>query len=127
MSTCATEKSSETQVSRNTRVYRPNVDFMEGPAEYRLLADLPGVRAEDVDIQCDSGTLTIRAKPLPRHQPDSARLLRGEYGVGDFERTFRIGEGVDVAGIQAELANGVLTLRLPKVESAKPRKIEVRG
>jgi len=105
--------------------YRPNVDILESKNELTVLADLPGVHAEDVDIHFEQGTLTLHGKVRPR-QPENTSFLLREYGIGDFYRTFQVSESIDDSRIHAELSDGVLALHLPKVEAAKPRKIEVK-
>ena len=89
-----------------------------------VLADLPGTRHDQIDIEFENGSLTIHAKVAQRRPENSAYLLR-EFGVGDFYRTFRVSEQVDPARISAEYRDGVLYLHLPKSEAAKPRKITV--
>lgn len=115
-----------TEQTRNWRVYRPNVDILEGREELTVLADMPGVNRDSIDIRFENGMLTIHGKVAPRHDAQKGFLLR-EYGVGDFFREFRVSEAVNAEGISAEYRNGVLTLHLPKVEAAKPRKISVKG
>lgn len=104
--------------------YRPNVDIIENENELLLLADMPGVKAEQVEINYEQGQLSIAGRVSPRQKPEIAYLLR-EYGVGDFVRTFQVGEGIDAGKIEAEIKNGVLTLHLPKAESMKARAIPV--
>ena len=105
--------------------YRPNVDIVEKADELVVLADVPGAAGEDIDVDFEDGHLTIHAKVKPR-QEESTEFLVREYGVGDYYRTFRVSEAIDAAKITAEYAEGVLTLHLPKAESTKPRKIDVR-
>ena len=105
--------------------YRPSVDIIEKADEFIVQADVPGVTGKDVDIQFERGVLMLYAKVAAR-EPAGAKVLARGYGVGDFAREFRIGEGIDMSRVTAECANGVLTLRLPKAEAAKPRKIEVK-
>lgn len=114
------------QTTRAAARYVPNVDIVETTDKYTLRADIPGARPEAVDIHFERGTLTIHAQVEPRKR-DGARMLLREYGIGDFHRTFQIGEGIDPSGIQAECENGVLTLHLPKSAAAKVRKIAVKG
>lgn len=109
---------------RDGTIYRPNVDILEEKDELRLLADMPGVTGDSIAIDFEEGVLTIQGKVAPR-KVEGVELLQ-EYGVGDFYRTFRVSEQIDASRIQAEYADGVLTVHLPKVEAAKPRKIEVR-
>ena len=67
----------------------------------------------------------MRVKATPRQKEDTAYLLR-EYGVGEFFRLFQVGEAIDNGNINAHLKNGVLTIRLPKTEAVKARKIAVK-
>lgn len=130
MSTEATlEKQTETPDVEQTRsgyFYRPHVDILELPEELLIRADLPGAKGSEIDIQFEDGALTIRGPVAERQKRDLA-YLRQEYGVGDFYRTFRVSEQVDANRIAAEFADGVLTLHLPKVAAAKPRKIAVKS
>ena len=98
---------------------------METEEESLLLADLPGVKPEDVDVRFDNGELIIDGRCAPRHE--GANYLLSEYGVGDFYRAFSISEHIDWQKISAELKNGVLTVHLPKAETVKPKKITVKG
>jgi len=108
------------------RMYTPRVDIVETSEELLLIADVPGARAENVDINFEQGELTISAGVQPRQAENVQYLLR-EYGIGDYYRVFRIGEAIDSGKISAEVTNGVLKVHLPKAESAKPRKIAVKA
>jgi HSP20 family protein len=105
-------------------VYSPNVDIIENADELTLVADVPGVRPETIDVQFEQGELSIRARVEPRQSEETLFAFR-EYGVGDYFRAFQLGEGIDNGKIHAEVADGVLTVHLPKVERVKPRKIKV--
>lgn len=107
------------------QVYSPRFDIWENDEELVLYGDLPGVSPETLDIQFENRTLTIHGKVEHRH--GDHRFLYGEYGIGDFHRTFTIGEMIDGDKISAELKNGVLALHLPKSEAIKPRRIEVKA
>jgi len=113
--------------TRDRQVYSPNVDIMENKDGLVLKADMPGVGIKDIDIQYEDGLLTLHAKVEPRQDDSNTSYLLREYGVGDFYRSFRVGEGVEVDQIRAELKDGVMTLHLPKAEALKPRKIAVRA
>ena len=106
--------------------YRPNVDVCEKDNEVVIQADLPGATPDSIDVDFDDGTLTIAAKVAARHGGDT-RFLAREYGTGDYRRTFRVSEVVDAEQIVADYAEGVLTLRLPKIQAAQPRKIAVHS
>jgi len=91
------------------------VDIYEGPEELLLLADLPGVEPEGLQVSFEAPELRIE----------------GRRGTGEtasvYSRTFRVSEQIDAAGISAELSAGVLKLRLAKAAHTTPRKIEVRA
>jgi HSP20 family molecular chaperone IbpA len=103
----------------------PAVDIYETKDQLTLLADLPGVRGEDIQLNFEKGELSISAKVAIR-QPEGAQYLLAEYGMGDFYRSFRISEEIDSSRISAQYKDGVLTLHLPKVEAVKPRRIAVK-
>ena len=110
---------------RSRVTFTPRCDVFEDQNELALYLDLPGVSADDVDVRYENGELAIHAKCPPRHE--GARCLAYEYGVGDFYRTFSVGDGVDGDRIAAELKQGVLTVRLPKHEAVKPKRITVKS
>lgn len=116
-----------TEQTRDRRTYSPSMDILEKSDGLVLMADMPGVGAKDVDIQYENGLLTIHGKVEPRQDESKTTYLLREYGVGDFYRSFRIGEGVDIDKVRAELKDGVMTLHLPKSDALKPRKIAVQA
>jgi HSP20 family protein len=103
--------------------FTPRVDIVENEKELFLYADLPGVGSEDVELCFENGQLTLSGHVKPR-LGDKQFVLR-EYGEGDFYRAFGINETIDATKIEASCKQGVLTVRLPKVEAAKPRQIAV--
>lgn len=111
-------------LARNRRAYSPNVDIVETSDEVIVFADMPGVGSENIDIHFENGELFLHGKVADRI-PEGARAISREYGLGDFYRVFTISEQVDSEKITAEYRDGVLVLHLPKVEAAKPRKINV--
>jgi len=131
MATATRIKKREGEVARaerasDRRVYLPPVDILETKDGLILLADMPGVDPKNIEVQYEGGILTLKAQVEPR-QAESMNYLLREYGVGDYHRTFAIGEGIDAAGIKAEFKNGVVKLHLPKSEAVKPRKIKVKS
>jgi HSP20 family protein len=107
-----------------TARFVPACDITESADEYVVLAEMPGCDPAGIDLHFDGGVLSIYGKVAPR-QGETAYLAK-EFEVGDFSRTFNVTDSIDSARISAEYADGILTLRLPKAEAAKPRKIEVR-
>jgi HSP20 family protein len=104
-------------------MFTPRFDIWENDEELVLCGDLPGVTSENLDIQFENGELMIHGHVSPRQ--GNLQYLCGEYGVGDFYRSFAVGESIEVDRIAADLKNGVLTLHLPKTEDVKPRRIKV--
>ena len=107
------------------RYFVPQVDVVELPQEFVLTADLPGAVAETIDVDYVDGELRLHAPVAPRKA--SGRYLLEEYAVGGYRRTFRLGKSIDASRISADYEGGVLTLRLPKLERVKPRKIAVEA
>ena len=107
--------------TRETYVVPP-VDIFETDDGIVLLADLPGVERDTLDITVEAGTLGIRGRPT-KHERGEA--VRQEFAVNDYYREFSLYDEVDHDKISAELKHGVLTLTLPKSERAKPKKIAV--
>jgi len=101
--------------------FTPAVDIFGNETELIVLADMPGVSAENVDIDLKDDTLTIVGKTSGESGEGEALLC--EYRTGNYFRTFRVTEGIDQAKITASMSDGVLKLVLPKVEKAVPRKI----
>ncbi len=113
--------------ARDRRTYLPNVDILETPEEFLILADMPGVKPDSIEIEYEQGVLTIHGQADPRQDEAATNYLLREYGVGDFHRSFTIGQGIDDAKIEAHYSDGVMELHLPKAEKAKPRRITVKG
>jgi len=106
-------------------VFTPSVDIFETERELTLLADLPGVAAENLTIDLRENTLTLTGEVEPFERADEEDILI-EYETGKYYRQFSLSNVIDQSKIKANLTDGVLRLTLPKVEEAKPRKIEVR-
>ena len=106
-------------------VFTPSVDIFETDRELTLLADLPGVTAESLTIDLRENTLTLTGEVEPFEKADEEDILI-EYEIGKYYRQFSLSSLIDQSQIDAKLTDGVLRLSLPKVEEAKPRKIEVR-
>jgi HSP20 family protein len=104
----------------------PPVDIFESPEGYEIVAEMPGCDPSAIEVRLEDGVLLVYGKVAPREAAGSKVLAR-EFEQGDYGRTFRVTDTIDSAKISAEYVNGVLTVRLPKVEAAKPRKIEVRS
>lgn len=111
--------------TRSKRVYTPAVDILEEKDGLLLIADMPGVDENSVDITLEKNVLSIHGKVEPE-VPENHRLSASEYGIGDYQRSFNLSDELDREKIQARVKNGVLRLTLPKAEIAKTRKIPVK-
>ena len=106
--------------------WAPPVDiFQNGEHEIVLKAELPDLRREDIDITVDNGTLTIKGEKKLSSDVKEEQYHRIERQYGSFSRSFSLPQTVDSAKVGAEYKNGVLTVRLPLREEAKPRQIKV--
>jgi HSP20 family protein len=104
----------------------PPVDiFQTGDHELVLKAELPDMTREDIDITVDNGTLTIKGEKKLSNEVKEEQFHRIERRYGTFSRSFSLPQTVDAAKVAAEYRNGVLTVRLPLREEAKPRQIKV--
>jgi HSP20 family molecular chaperone IbpA len=106
--------------------FTPLIDIHEGPEGLILEADLPGAVEQDLRIQLEDNVLTLHAK-VDSPAPPEARLLHEEYVLGDYQRSFILGDEVDRDRITAELTHGVLRLFLPKADRARTRRIEIKS
>jgi len=107
-------------------VFSPAIDIFETEKEITLLADMPGVNAGNLNIDLKENVLSLTGDVEDPQGPNEVDLLR-EYRTGRFYREFSLSQVVDQSKIDAELKDGVLHLRLPKVEKATPRKIVVKA
>ncbi len=111
--------------TRNVPVFVPAVDIYESENALTLVADMPGVPIESVDIDLDSDQLTMRGT-IPT-QEEKGKVIFREYTAGDYYRQFTLSSDIDREEIQASMKDGVLKLVLPKAEAAKPRKITIQS
>ncbi len=122
MQTKTQDPNTETVSARPT--VRPNVDIHENQDELLLVVDLPGVAADQVQIDLDKDTLTIFGR-RPATAPEGARVIAGQGFGWDFKRQFTVPSQIDQDRIKADLKNGVLEVRLPRHERTKPRRITI--
>ncbi|MBW1802749.1 MAG: Hsp20/alpha crystallin family protein [Deltaproteobacteria bacterium] len=125
----AKEKAEVTTPAEQTKpglVFTPAVDIFETDKEITLLADMPGVKAGDLNIDLRENVLSLEGDVNSHERPDEVDVIR-EYRTGKYYRQFTLSQVIDQGKIDAELKDGVLRLRLPKVEAATPRKIAVKS
>jgi HSP20 family molecular chaperone IbpA len=103
----------------------PPVDVFENESGITLLADLPGVSRDRLGVRVDGENLVIEAT-ADTPQPDGMQLVYGEAQYPSYRRQFTLSRELDASRIEASLKDGVLKLSIPKLEEAKPRRVEVR-
>lgn len=108
------------------RSIRPNVDILEDETGITLRADLPGVTKEGLDIQVDNETLSIDGK-AEIDMPEAMQALYADVRATRYQRSFSLSGELDGGKAEANLKDGVLSLRIPKREQYQPRKIEIRN
>jgi HSP20 family protein len=106
--------------------WTPAVNILEREDGIVISADLPGLKAEDVDVTVDNGVLTIRGERSLEEVAEGETYHRVERSYGSFERSFSIPNSVDPKKIEARFANGEMTITLPKREESKPRSVKVK-
>jgi HSP20 family protein len=116
---------SATEGTRPGVLLTPPVDIFESADAITVLADMPGVEPGHLTIDLHEGVLTITGHTQLQDRPNEVPVAH-EYPAGTFQRSFTLSEAIDQGRIQATLRHGVLRLRLPKAEQAKPRQIKVQ-
>jgi HSP20 family molecular chaperone IbpA len=114
----------DSELTTPGRVYSPGVDIFEDDQALTIVADMPGVPSEHVTIDLRDDVLSLSGVPSVSVSEQEEYILR-EYDTGKFFRQFTLSEVIDQGSINANLSNGVLRVTLPKVEPAKPRRIEI--
>jgi HSP20 family molecular chaperone IbpA len=114
------------EATRTNPIFSPSTDIYETGDQVVVVADMPGVAPDAVDITLERRLLTIRGR-ASAHPHLGYRIVHQEYGEGDYERVFTLSEEIDRERIEANHRNGVLTLKMPKADLAKTKKIAVKG
>jgi HSP20 family molecular chaperone IbpA len=112
--------------TRERQVFSPRADVYETGEEIVVMADMPGVREDSVDITLEKNVLTIQGK-VEAPSREGFQRAYGEFEDGDYERSFALSEGVDRNSIKATVKDGVLRLALPKAKEVAARKIPVKA
>ena len=108
-----------------TTAWEPAVDVYETAEDVIVHAELPGMRREDIELHVENGLLTLRGQRLADNETAPEHYHRFERRYGRFTRTFALPVPVDYDKTEARYVDGVLTVRLPKAESARARRIEI--
>lgn len=106
--------------------WAPSVDVLETAEDFQVKAELPDVKKEDVKVSVDGGTLRIEGERKQEKEEKGKKWHRVERSYGSFLRTFTLPENIDDAKVQADFKDGILNVRLPKSEKAKPKSVEVK-
>ena len=114
-----------TNESDQTGSWAPRIDVVETDDSFLFEFDIPGVEKDAIHINLHEGVLSVSGERKTRELDDSDDVIRIERFTGHFYRSFSIPSALDMKKIEANYENGVLSLRLPKAEESKPRKIKI--
>jgi HSP20 family molecular chaperone IbpA len=120
------EMPEETERTRDCRCFVPRSDIYEVEDQIVIVADVPGVTEDSVEITLEKNVLTINAYVDPAEMSNYS-LLHAEYEIGDYQRSFKLSDEIDREKIEATIKDGVLHLYLPKSTAARTRKIDVKA
>lgn len=104
--------------------FQPATDVRETSDALILQFDMPGVSSENIELTVEKGTLTVTGKADPE---EHGNAVYRETRIGDYRRVFSLNDNVNTEDIKAEMKTGVLTVRIPKPEVAKPKRIAIKG
>ena len=110
--------------NRQIPTVAPVVDILENDDEILLFADMPGVSREDITVNIENGRLALSGV---RKMSTAGAASWEEFGEVEYRRVFSVPQTINIGKVNAELKEGVLRLRLPKAEAAKPRQIEIKA
>ena len=111
--------------SVSTAEWAPAVDIKEDDNQFVLLADIPGVKPEDIDVHMEAGVLTIKGEKESEYKSEKEGFKRVERSYGSFYRRFNLPDSADGEAIKAKSKHGVLEIVIPKRDAVKPKKINV--
>lgn len=112
--------------TKPVRQFVPAVDIFEDDNSVTLLAEMPGIGKNGLEVKLDDGTLSIDGNIPVANEMEGKTILLQEFESGNYTRKFTISETIDQDKIEAVMANGILKLVLPKIKPAKPKKIEIK-
>ena len=106
--------------------WRPLVDIVEAEKEFQITAEIPEVKKEDVKVTVENGVLRISGERKIEKEEKDKKFHRIERSYGRFERSFSLAEKVDAGMIKADFKDGLLKIRVPKIETPEKKAIEVK-
>jgi HSP20 family molecular chaperone IbpA len=118
------ELSTKEEKTKPGKFYMPDTDIYETDEALVVVMDMPGVEKKNIDIKVEKNVLSVEGQ-IDFAKYENLKPVYTEYNVGHFSRSFSISQDIDSAAISAKVEDGVLTLRLPRVKEAAPRRIEV--
>lgn len=110
----------------SSATWAPRTDLVESEGHYTLHLDVPGMTKDDISINVQNNTLTVSGERVIEQTKDDEERVRVERSYGTFHRTFALPSSVDASNIEAKYDNGVLTITVPKTETAARRRIEIQ-
>ncbi len=119
-------RSSGADTDAEQAVWAPRADLAETEDAYVIVLDIPGVKQSDLQITIEDDTLKVGGERTFGREAENGQYHRIERSYGRFFRAFRFGSPIDSTGVDADVDDGVLTVRIPKAEASKPRRIQVR-
>jgi len=125
MNARAQATTAETETTQNQSALLPPVDIYEDETGFTLTADLPGVSKERLGVKVNGDNLLIEGD-VSVPAPEDMELVYAEILASSYRRSFTLSRELDASKIEANLKDGVLKLRIPKAEEARPRKIEIK-
>ncbi len=119
------ELESKEEATIPARMFMPAADIYEAENELTVILEMPGVEKKNVEVRVEDDVLNVEGRlDLAKYQ--GLQPLYTEYNIGHYARSFRLSSKIDQSKIAAEMKDGVLSLKLPKIEEAKPRTIQIR-
>lgn len=106
-------------------VYKPSIKILESVESLELIAEIPGADQNSTDVVVEKDTLVLRARVTAPEPAAEARVVYADHRDGDYERSFQLSPEIDRTKIEAHVKDGVLRVRLPKVQKASPQKVTV--
>ena len=116
-----------TSWARREPALSPAFDVSETDDEYRVSMELPGLAKDDIEVSIENGRLTISGEKKEEQKEEKENFLRVERSYGSFTRSVPLPGTVNEEGIEASFKDGVLSVRLPKTEEARGKKVEIKG
>lgn len=116
-----------TSVARGAPVFTPAVDVVEREEAYLLVAEVPGVNPNEIELSVENDVLTLKGERKSENEEQRDGYRRVERRYGSFSRSFVLPQGTHLDNIEARVESGILTVTIPKVPTATPRKIEIKA